>query len=82
MGIPHVVTLYQWLRSKPGVNFPVLSDHAFALEALDEANTESTTNRHLFLRNARVRALRSKRKASDVELEESVWFDDNIDYDG
>jgi len=81
MAIPPVVTVYQWLRNKPGIGL-MLSDGDFAPDKLAAANMESRPNLDSFMKYSRVRTLRSKRKVIDVELEESVWFDDYYDYAG
>ena len=77
MAIPHIVALYQWLRSKPGMSFPLLSDGAFAPEVIDEASMQSTTNKDIFIKRlARLKAAKQMPTPKDLQL---AWFDNSED---
>ena len=80
MAIPHVVALYQWLRSKPDMNFPMLNDGAFAPEVIDEASMQSTTNKDIFIK--RVARLKKFNQNPDADALKLAWFDNSDDYDG
>lgn len=79
MTIPHVVALYQWLRAKPGASLPALDDYAFAAAELDETTKQSAANKRIFVKIARLRALKQEPDAKDLQ---SVWFESSEDYDG
>src|SRR3990167_2224509 len=92
MAIPYVVALYQWLRSKPDVNFPILDDYLddyfaqvpilndhFAQEELDEVMAQSKLNNDIFARVARLKALGQKPNPKDLK---TAWFASSEDYDG
>jgi hypothetical protein len=80
MAIPHVVRLYQWLRSKPNTPFPTLSDIAFSPIVILDAIMQSKKNQLFFMRKvAHIKHLQHIPKVEDLKL---AWFDNSEDYTG
>ena len=79
MAIPHVVAVYQWLRTKPGTSLPALDDKAFAATNLEETTRQVVANKRIFVKIAQLRALKQE---PDAKYLESAWFNNSEDYDG